>query len=236
MAIQRFRVRSDSKAWTDPGPDLLRKPDNARRQVKTLMGDRLKGWSFRTVNAKGVKSPESKVMGKVDVRDRMDSWMRNPTDMFVLLHHGEAAVVVKSERVAIVETASCSPSTVELRSLFEHQFPKARYAGGYVWKEILGSNPAQYSDHAWGTAIDESENLAQGYHNDEGIDWLSRMAKSGNIDFDYALGSRGGRVVSCGAPDFDIEPSGAADSHKWHTHISIVDHDGRKPPRPGGVW
>lgn len=233
MVYQRYRVRTPHKTFDDPGPDLLRTRSNARQRVKAIMADRHGGWSLVQVREDNTRKDQSKEMSKADALDAFGRWAQVPTPGLLLLHSGEPAVVVMWEAVAEIPTASSSPDTVLTRSLIEHQFPRIRYAGGYVYRTVKDS--ASWSDHAWGTAIDETENPPDPT-NDETLDWLSRMGKARCLDFDYALGSRDGEVVVAAAPDYDVEPSTAADSHLWHNHISIVDHDGRKPPKEGGAW
>lgn len=232
-AYDRFRVKGAKQTFTDKGPDLLREHGNALARVRTMLGQGREGWTFRTENAAGVKTDESKKLSKAAVVERLERWLKNPAGQeIIILHHGEPEVVIRYAPVRKLAMVNCSPGTVLLHSLLHEQFPKIRFAGGYVYKL---TSPGYWSDHAWGTADDETENPPEPM-NDETMDWLSRMGKARCLEFDYALGSRNGNVVQCGAPDYDIEPSGASDSHLWHNHISIVDHDGRKPPREGGVW
>lgn len=239
MAFSRFRVRKSGHTFQDRGPDLLRPRANARQRVRAIMAERTQAWSFRTVLADGSHTAESTPLSRHAVLVRYDEWAAKPGRArdFVLLHRGDAQIVVRHERVRRLALENTSPATIVLHSLIAHQFPKLKMAGAYLFRQISGSS--DWSDHAWGTAIDES---AAGVGNEvetnaETTDWLSRMGKSRCCSFDYALGcSRGGQVVSVAAPDYDIEPSGAAASHKWHAHISETDHDGRRPPRSGGVW
>lgn len=234
MAEIRFRVRGANEEWTANGPDLLRPRDNARLRAKAIMGAAVKGWSTRIVYNGGATAAPSNDMTKSDALDRFVTWAKNPVGAtFVLMHGGETRVVVRLERVEILGLDNVSPATALIWSLLRHQFPNIQFGGGYVYKKILGTN--DYSDHAWGTAIDATENPPEPF-NDETTDWLSRMARSGCMAYDYVLGSRNGSVVQVAPPDYDLEPSGASTSHLWHNHISQTDHEGRKPPKTGGVW
>lgn len=103
------------------------------------------------------------------------------------------------------------------------------FGGGYVFKH----SGDFWSDHAYGTAVDATDE-AKGRDNEKHFRWYVRMAQAGLISYDYIIGSIDGRVHSAQAPDFEIEPGGGDSSHEWHCHISHIDHDGRRPSRPGG--
>lgn len=224
----RYRVRSGAKTFRDPGPDLLRTRPNARRQVRSVLGDRKGGWFTRV---DGREDGEWKgPMSKADAVAKFDAW-KAPLGEFLFGQKDgrkiEAQAVCRVENVRELEVPNCSQGVSTNWSLAKHQFPDCVFAGGYVYKQILGTN--EWSDHAWGDAVDETPK-----DNDALFDWNTRMARSGNMDYDYLLGSRKGKVVQSSAPDFDVEPSSAASSHLWHNHMSVIDHDGRKPPREGG--
>ena len=233
--IDRFRVHGKGKTFNDAGPDLLRKRSNARRQVSADMGPLVHdGWFVRRITD-GAKTEWSGPMSKHDALAKFDAW-KLLADGFVLGRedaHGvvEAHVVIQHEEVRIIDTADCGPETILGRSLIEHQFPGIKFAGGYVYKQIDGSS--SWSDHAYGDAIDETENPPK-VQNDDVLDWCARMGATGNMEFDYALGSRDGHVVETVAPDFHIAPSTAASSHLWHCHISFINHHGVKPGHVGG--
>jgi hypothetical protein len=142
-------------------------------------------------------------------------------------------VYLRREVIRIRPLDDCSPETVLAHSLIAHAWYERGvvFAGGYVWKQVAGSD--DWSDHAWGTAIDESCSRAPAGTNDALTDWIARMAAAGLLEFDYALGSRDGSVVYV-AGDGSIRPSGADRSHLWHVHVSVIDHGGAKPSRQGG--
>lgn len=233
--MNRYRVRAPAKKWIDKGPDLLRKEDNAVKALKALLdpGADIQ-LATRRERPDGTFTDWEPAVSRPEVVDRFRAW--DGTDKADIFQVGrvlpagdiELLTAVKFEFVALTDTSCVSDKTVVARSLIEHQFPGIKFAGGYVWKQINGST--SWSDHAWGTAIDETHN-PPGVTNDEVTHWIARMAQTGNVDFDYALGSRDGKVVVVAAPDFEIEPSGASDSHLWHNHVSTVDHDGAKPPK-----
>lgn len=225
--ITRFRTKTPDKVWGAKGPDLLRSRANAGVKLGSAIHDKsglyvklgaLKPW-------RRVGSP-AKVLELFDKTDVRDFTVGAPRD-----GKTKAIYQVRRERVPYKVLSNCSPATSRAWSLTSFAFPNSRFAGGYVWKQVSGS--ASWSDHAWGTAFD----ITSGANNDAVTDWLARMAKEGLIDFDYALGSRDNETkvvqVSGGG---SVSPSSASDSHLWHVHVSVVDHDGRKPPRQGGVW
>jgi hypothetical protein len=231
--MNRYRVRAAHKKWTDRGPDLLRTRDNAIQAARAVMAGHEGPWHTR--KRKGSERREwSEGMSRADALDRLRAWKHDGTDIFELGVSDKdgkvsAVAVVKHEDVKVVELAHCTAQTVQGHSLIHHQFPNIVHSGGFFYRQVSGSS--DWSDHAWGTGTDDTHNPSKGVSNDEVTDWLARMGQSRNIEFDYALGSRDGKVVAVQAPDYNIEPSGAADSHLWHNHVSWVDHDGRKPPR-----
>lgn len=225
----RIRVRSAGKNWNQPGPDLLRTRGNARKTLSNNMGGAHDGWYTRLEG--GQWSDRS---SKHEVLVRFDHW-RSGKDLVIGRKNDGGTIigklVTKREVVKLIPTPNCSRLVVLGRSLIEHQFPKVIFAGGYLYRQIDGST--SWSDHAWGDAIDESANPPEPT-NDETFDWVTRMAKSNNLDYDYALGSKNGKVVTSGAPDFNVQSSSASTTHLWHVHISFVDHNGNKPPHEGG--
>jgi len=226
----RYRVRTATKTFASAGPDLLRTRANARRQLSADMGQEHFGWYFRLEDGKW-----SDKVSKNDALLRFDTW-KSKLDLVFGREDSKTKKVVpkiitRREDVSLIPTPDCSAKVILGRSLIEHQYPRVQFAGGYVYKQIAGSS--SWSDHAWGDAIDMTENPPEPT-NDETFDWTTRMAASGNMDYDYALGSRKGRVVQSSAPDFKVVPSSAASSHLWHVHISFVDHHGQRPPHTGG--
>lgn len=235
--INRYRFKAAPKNWTDPGPDLLRPEANARQMLSAALGNKLlDGWYVRK-NRNVVKGKWNGPLRRFEVMELFDSWGTQTVEFIVGREKPgkgpEALYVVRREVVKIDSISNCSPGTSLVHSLIHKQFPRIKLSGAYVYKQISGSS--SWSDHAWGTAIDETESPPQPT-NDETLDWVSRMGQSGLMDYDYALGSRNGRVVQASAPDFRVVSSSASSSHLWHVHISIVDHNGAKPPRSGGVW
>jgi hypothetical protein len=165
---------------------------------------------------------------RAQVLTRVTTWMRDPFEVFQVAKgkDHELLAVVKHERVAFMDLAHCSRETSVLWSLVHHQFPQVILSGAFFFRQVANSD--DWSDHAWGTAIDTSP---RGMTNDELFDWVVRTCRERIVDADYIIGSIDGKVRSASAPGFDIVPSGAAVSHTWHVHTSVVDHDGAKPPR-----
>lgn len=230
MSIHRFRVRTPDQGWEVHGPDLLRtKPNAARTMLDMVPRHRKIEVRYGALDWRPVK--------RGDLLATFDGW--KGANLFVVAVLGRVTgrrhvvSVVQHVEVPLLDLGpEESGSTKQAWSLFKAQYPAARFGGAYVYKE---TSPGYWSDHAWGTAVDVTENRPEGVTNDAVTSWASRMAASGNLVFDYALGSMGGRVVQVNA-NGGIVPSGAADSHLWHVHVSVIDHDGRKPPRTGGVW
>jgi hypothetical protein len=233
--MKRYRVRSIDKEWDDNGPDLLRPRDNARAQLKNVLppADQLNKPSYKIDD-----NPWKDVANKGALMDAFDGWQTSADgSLFKAAEQrsGEryTLALCKLVQVKDLQISNCSPKTEELHSLITAQWPGATFSGGYVWKQTA---PGVWSDHAWGTAIDESENKAAGIPNEKLTDWTTRMGRAGCTGFDYLLGYKDGRIVQTGRPDYEYQNSSADDSHEWHIHVSIDDHDGREPPRQGGVW
>ncbi len=231
--MDRFRVKAAHKTWGDKGPDLLRKDANAIRAMRAVLGGRVEGLFVRRSD-EGDKGEWQGPFDKGNVMDLFKFWTTNHKKQLFAVGEKQGSGIspvaqATYEHVPIVPLANCSKDTEELHSLIHYQFDKAIHSGGFLFRQVSGSTA--WSDHAWGTAIDESQNTEKGVTNDEVFDWQARMAQSGNINPDYILGSRDGKVVQAVAPDYEVEPSSAASSHLWHCHTSQVDHDGRKPPR-----
>lgn len=231
--VERYQVKAAFKDWNDPGPDLLRKDLNAVRALRSLIGPRADGLYLRRKDGDDTTDwvgPRT----KGEVMDVFRHWQTNgdrPEFVVATKDNGtfDPFAQVRKRIVPLLPMDHCTQETIVMHSLVHARFPDVIHSGGFLYRQIDGSTA--WSDHAWGTATDESKNDAAGQTNDETFDWLVRMAQSGNMDYDYALGSSNGNVVQCSAPDYRVEPSSAASSHLWHCHISQVDHDGRKPPR-----
>jgi hypothetical protein len=228
--IHRFRVKPAFKSWGAKGPDLLRRKGNARGQLRKLVADLVD----RPLFVKVGKSPWRKAGTVRQVMSKFDRRYSNADASTFKVGVKVAGVIVpkalvRREKVKVLLLANTSPDTIVAWSLMRHQFGRrVKFGGAYVYKE---TSPGYWSDHAWGTAVDGS---AYAY-NGKLTDWVARMARENQLDFDYALGSRRGRVVQVSGSG-EISKSGASKSHLWHVHCSARDHDGRKPPRPGGVW
>jgi hypothetical protein len=231
--MKRFQVKAGNKDWTDKGPDLLRTQDNARKALKNNLGDKTQGWHVRTDAPDGTWRDWDGPMSKADALERFDGWSppqkegqriqygRKQNDQIEVLH------IVRFEDVKHYELSGCSDRAEKANDLVRHAFPKVKFAGGYVCKNYNGDPGAGWSDHAWGDAVDETENPPEVKNEDVG-DWCARMCSSGNMEADYILSSRNGVAGGYYAPDWDWR-NGAASSHEWHTHISVVDHKGKDP-------
>lgn len=224
--MKRYQVRAPSKSWSDKGPDLLRHIDNAQAQLRTLL-DRVHGYYVREAGADWGER-----LDRGPAIRSLETW--NPAKDGAILQIGRMVdgkivpvAIVRYADVKFIELANCTRDTSVGWSLVHYAFPNVVFAGGYVYKETF---PGFWSDHAWGTAFDGTPRGA-GVTNDGLFDWSVRMAASGNMECDMIIGSKGGKVHNACAPDWAIRPGGGDDSHEWHVHYSIVDHDGAKPPR-----
>lgn len=234
MSETRFRVRRAALTWQHRGADLLRTEEHARKALRGQLGHAMDGWYVRKASDTGDKGEWSGPMTRADVLDAYDAWQQRNVKFQVGRMgqvHPEMTHEVLAVEIDVVALPHCTPATNLAHALVNAQFPDVIDSGAFLYRQIDGSSA--WSDHAWGTALDESQNVKAKppVLNDAVFDWVARMGRSGDMEYDYALGSRQGDVMQVTAPDFNVEPSGAASSHLWHVHISVVDHDGRKPPR-----
>jgi hypothetical protein len=213
--IARFRVEGAGSGW-----DLLRKRDQARRMLGAALVDRAP-----RLEVKVGDNPWRELGSRAEVMERFDGWQADGVFKVALRRGDERALLaaVHRENVRLLDGGGTNPGTDLNWSLMKHAFPWIDFGGGYVYKQ---TSPGVWSDHAHRDAVDGTTH--QEPLNSRVTDWVARMARAGAMDFDYALGSRGGNVVIVYS-DGDMAPSGASSSHKWHVHISTVDHDGRHP-------
>lgn len=226
--LKYFSIKGPNRRWSDKGPDLMMKRKVVRSRVRDKVRSASPPFFYRIGDRDWVE-----VDSVAGLLDAFDEW-HAPNSLFKVASGERSNVLfaVKPHVVPYLALDNCSPDTSVVHSLIQYRFPGIKFSGGYVWKQ---TSPGIWSDHAWGTAVDETENPRAGVFNDKVTDWVARMRRMGYMDFDYALGSRNGTVVIVRS-DGTIEPSGASQSHLWHVHVSVVDHDGREPPRTGGVW
>lgn len=231
--IDRYRVRENAgQKWTDPGPDLLRQKDNAWSVVSKTVGfSGNKNLVTRRQKINGDWTPWSDEGRKFSVRLAFGDWNPIRESIFQVgrqkLSDIQVLVVVQHEKVALTTEGGIGGAAATFNSLTRHQFPGSQFSGGFVCKE---TSPGWTSDHAWKEAFDRTENKATGDDNDDIFSWQVRMVKNGCATADYILGSKSGKVVQAVTPGWDIESSSASDSHLWHTHVSVVDHDGANSP------
>lgn len=231
----RFRVRAPHKSWAAKGPDLLRTRSNAVKATGELLPV-LRRYRVRVMRADGRFGEWSKPVSRRRALSKLENWQESAlgsADALFQVGRGKWAIepvaIVRAERFRRLDVANCSEGVTLVWSLVRHQFPSCAFGGGYVYKE---TTPGFYSDHAHGDAVDASLYS----QNDEGTDWLVRMAQEGLTPIrGYIIGSVNGHVVSAHASrDFAVVRGGGDSSHTWHIHVSVIDHDGRKPARVGG--
>ena len=135
-------------------------------------------------------------------------------------------VLIRSQRFDVLGLTSATADAEVAWSLVRQRFPRVRFGGCFVCKRISGSY--SWSDHAWGDAVDATENTTAGVRNDDVFDWVLRMAKERLLPAELIIGSRNGRVVSAEAPYWNVV-AGGDKSHLWHVHISCTRHSGTPP-------
>lgn len=227
-SVSRFRVRRPDETWSDEGPDLLRTKDNALVAMKNIMGIVPRLYVHRKRLENGSMTPWSRPYSRSETLEFFRVWNPGFNSVFHVATEKLAPVTSSAKVVvALVDEGNISGNTQLANSLLKAQFPESVFSGGFVCKE---TTPGWTSDHAWRDAVDRSPNTAKGLKNDHIFSWGVRMSRSGCWQMAYIIGSLGDRVMTAQSPDWIMHPSDAAISHTWHTHFSIVDHNGANSP------
>jgi hypothetical protein len=215
--MKRYHVRADGKTWGEKGPDLLRTSGSAVKQVHEL------GEPAATSKRQhdGTWS-EPKALDR-DLPQRL-AYLRGGDVLRIENKNGQPVAFVKAAEFLIQEFSGATARAELVNALMTQGDPSSEFAGIYVCKQIAGTNPPVYSDHAWGDAVDRSNG-----HNDLLFDFVVRMARAGLMEVAYVIGSQGGKVVSADAPDYAVNAGGGDSTHLWHVHVSVVKHSGRPP-------
>jgi hypothetical protein len=239
--MDRYQVRGRQKDWGDPGPDLLRKRANA---VEHVVGQILPGnqtWSWRKRRANGRWSEVLELGDELAVAEFLGDALPTLSDGQVLqIGRGEpfkAIAIVRGRAVTVPDLASASPSAEVAHALVMYAFPDCRFAGCLVCKQE-NRKPGDpivpgldWSDHAYGDAVDHSPDEDGKPSNDELFDWTRRMLREDQLPGAFLIGSQNGVVVTTTrANGWKVEQRGTS-SHKTHNHLSLRDHAGDTPPR-----
>lgn len=231
--MQRWQVSVKQKSWTDPGPDLLRTRPNAIAQVLSLLSGRGHWW-WRKQRTSG----DWYDWRRIGDRKAVAAWLQ---DSLLTLNDGQfgqlglgtarespasVRVVIRGCGIPIPDLTGATGKAELAHGLTRYRFPDVLFGGSFVCKRISGSS--SWSDHAWGDAVDWTENPSAGVRNDDIFDWELRMASEGLTPLELLIGSRDGTVVSAEAPSWNVVTGGAS-SHEWHTHGSCVRHTGVPP-------
>ena len=237
--MRRWQVKQNpDKGWNEPGPDLLRTRPNARKLIKSDLGEYDAGWHVSTAPPGGDWRPWSGPHKRSELLEAFDDW--NPGDgararWARKANDGKGYVIKGQVRCAVINVKShngCTDHTDTVIALCEYHNPQAAFGGAFVCKQISGSS--SWSTHAYGKAFDHSAYEA----NDRDTDWCCRMARENKTDdiqlpVWQVLGSKGGNAGNAGGGDwvgpFDWHNGGCDSSHEWHVHLST----GKS--KPGGT-
>jgi hypothetical protein len=236
--MRRNRVRTMSKSYTDPGPDLLRPAANAVHQFGDAMGKVGSHWYTRR-NPPGQKTGWTKWAGPIPRREVLER-----ADGFTGAGDGALFQAGRIPKGSRNPQALCEMRTVEVKEvqlqgvnegaemvadLFREQFPGCAI-GGFDCREYNGIRGSGWSDHAWGDAVDlVVRGASSPGPNDKATDWCIRMAKYGCfVAVQQFIGSRGGRVGSVVSPSYGWTWGGPS-SHLTHVHCSYRQHYGANP-------
>ncbi len=238
--MQRYQVRQHSKEWNDKGPDLLHTRRSAIERTVDLLGD-AGPWHWRKRGTGGAWMP----WRKLGDRQAVGVWLEEALPGFNDGQMGQLArpsganlmvqtVAIRAAQVAVPDLANATGRAEITHGLVRHAFGDIRFAGCSVCKRYGGSTDPRvgFSDHAWGDAVDESENKPAGVHNDDVTDWCLRMAIERLLPVEQVIGSRNGHEVEASAPDFHVGPyddTPTAGTHLWHVHLSCRRHEGIPP-------
>jgi hypothetical protein len=231
--VKRYRVRSGSKDYNDPGPDLLRSRENAEHQLASVMGRRPEGWHTR-VNPPGKKDDWTKWNGpqrKSEVLRRLDKWPGSAGAKFQVGRKPnkrkpsiDMVGEVLGQNVRHRNLGGTNPGAELVADLAREHFGGLNVAG-YTCREYNGIPGSGWSDHAWGDAVD-----LWGPNNDKLTEWLHRMGMEQCLGgADQILGSKNGRVGSYYAPTYNRWSPGGPSSHLTHVHVSYRQHFGANP-------
>ena len=233
--MQRFQVKAKQKAWDEKGPDLLRtKPDAIVAAVGAL---KVKGpWYWRKLQPSGEWFAWREIGDRAEVTEWLHTSLEGLSDgQMSQLGLGsqkglEPDVALRGRYIPIPDLDNATPRAELTHGLVRARFPDIKFAGCFVCKRYNDSNDPSvgFSDHAWGDAVDETENQPAGVDNDAVTDWCLRMAQAGLMPVEQVLGSARGKVYSWVAPDFHPVATNIP-SHTWHVHLSCIRHTGTPP-------
>lgn len=229
--MRRYRVRSANKKWSDRGPDLLRTRSNAVEQVQaTLSGTA--PFSVRKRRNLGRWWKPQRVGSKQNVAKYLNENLTTLSAgqvLQVLDSEGRVRTLVRAEAVEVKNFANATGKAEVVWALFSYQFRGARFGGIYACKRKNGDPNANWSVHAWGDAVDISENRLRRVYNDDLFDWGRRMAMENLLPVELGIGSRNGVVVSTREAERWTLDVGGTDSHKWHNHWECRERTGTPP-------
>ena len=237
MTIKRFRVRAPSKDYGDAGPDLLRTPENAERQIADLMG-RAKVGFYLQKNPPGDKQDWTDWDGPIkrgEVLRRIDDWQGKAGDgakLRVGRRPRKGANVASKVETLVVSVREVKLSGVNSGAQRVADLARAQFGtdvGGFACREYNFVPGSGWSDHAWGDAVDLDVNAGSPGRNDVLTDWCVRMGREGLMGgCAQFIGSKGGKVYSFYEPGYAAR-AGGPESHKTHVHASHKQHYGANP-------
>lgn len=230
--MDRYMVKPKAKDWTDKGPDLLRTQANAVGQIKTMLGSGT--WYWRKQSTAGSWYGWRKVGPAADmVRWCADALPTLGDGQLAQIGRGskttdpaDAKIVVRGCGVAVPDLYNATGGAEVAHGLVRYRFPNVLFGGCFVCKRISGSS--SWSDHAWGDAVDWTENPHAGLMAEEIFDWLLRMAREDLVVMAQLIGPIRGVVYTAEGPQWGPVRGGDS-SHTWHVHGSIRQHSGFPP-------
>ena len=184
--MDRYQVRAGHKEWGDPGPDLLRTRANAVEQVRQILPEG-RTWSWRKRRANGRWSEIREVGDEPAVASFLGDALPTLSDGQVLqIGDGEPfkeAAIARGCAVPVPDLSSASPLAETAHAIVQYVFPDSRFTGSFACKQE-GRHPGDpivvgldWSDHAFGDAVDHSPDEDGKPSNDELFDWTHRMLR-----------------------------------------------------------
>lgn len=220
--MKRFRVKDGAKEWSDKGPDLLRKRDQARDQMREIVPDGDDLYYQTSKQAGGWWEWKGPKAGRGKLLEEWDGWADAPAfdkQRFRVKRHanGDVTAVSEAHLITVGQYGSATDRAEEAWALYNRKWPETTFAGIYVCKP--------YS-HGYGDAVDVSYGPTE-----KVFDWGVRMARSGNIVAEQIIGTQDGKVErEAWAPDFAFESYGGNGSHLWHVHHGCGHARDSSPP------
>lgn len=221
--MRRFHVKDGSKDWTAEGPDLLRKPENAREQLKSVVPNEDDLYYQTSKQAGGWWEWKGPLAGRGKLLEKYDVWAEAPAydkQRFRVKRHtgGDITAAVEAHLISVVQHSSATDRADQTWAVYDRQWPMTTFAGIFACKP--------YS-HGFGDAVDISYGPTAKI-----FDWGVRMSKTGNLVTEQIIGTQDGKSERTAWRDtgYQIVSYNGDGSHLWHVHHGCGHARDASPP------